>query len=113
MKGKKMNKKKLTFYNMYGCLYVCIGINKDNAIRNPNILSMHLREQQKIKTNQTEPNRTNKRIIERNAGYALLQTASNFAAICPKAECVLTTDAKNPTHYHRIFGSTVCSRFTT
>lgn len=36
---------------------MCIGINKDNAIRNPNILSMHLREQQKIKTNQTKPTR--------------------------------------------------------
>lgn len=29
-------------------------------------------------------------------------------AIYPKAECVLTTDAKIPTHNHRIFGVRLC-----
>lgn len=108
---KEMNEKKMNKKNSLHtiCICMCIGINKDNAIRNPNILSMHLREQQKIKTNQTKPTRESLNEMQATLFYKLHRTV----AIYPKAECVLTTDAKNPTHYHRIFGSTVCTRFTT
>lgn len=83
-----------------------IEINKDNVIRNPNILNMKTQNEGTTRTTTDQPRKekerergrgrkSEQRIIEsKYAGRFILFFFSQTVAIYPKAECVLTTDAR-------------------